>query len=234
MTSSSEPRAVRADAAATVTTMHTPDLRQGAWTRLGGRTVLGDGPAESVFDELAEKAWTAARSQGYAIGWSEGRRKAQAAAALSETAAASARAEADARFRAEHDEALAGLREATARMLALADATCTALEEQASELALALTEELVGHELRHESDADVVRRVVRALPRDLADSKDIVTVRLHPSLVATASGGQLSDVGLRLVADAGLSRADAVVELSDHALSLDIDGALARLREVLG
>ncbi len=78
MTSSSEARAVRADATATVTPLRTPDLRYGAWTRLGDKRVLGDAPAETVFDELAERAWTAARSQGYAVGYSDGRRKAAA------------------------------------------------------------------------------------------------------------------------------------------------------------
>lgn len=234
MTSSSEAHAVRADASATVTPLRTPDLRYGAWTRLGDSRVLGDAPAETVFDQLAERAWTAARSQGYAVGYSDGRRKAASVAAAASRAAAATRAEDDARRESEYQSALAALSTATQRILDLAAQTCTTLEEQASGLAAVITEELIGHELRDDTTEDVVRRVLRVLPHsDLSAA----VVRLHPATIDCVGGAasleQLTAAGVRLLSDASLGRHDAVVELTDRVLRLDIAGALHRVREVL-
>ena len=53
-----------------------PDLRTGVWTRLGDSAVLGDPVTEAALDGLAERTHSAARAQGYAVGWAEGRQEA--------------------------------------------------------------------------------------------------------------------------------------------------------------
>src|SRR5690606_29645683 len=50
-------------------------LRAGAWPRLGGSTVFGDPVTEDVLSSLAARAESAPRAQGYAHGWSAGRRE---------------------------------------------------------------------------------------------------------------------------------------------------------------
>src|SRR3712207_5437512 len=58
----------------------TPELRTGSWTRLGSSSVLGDAVTEHTLSGLAEQAQAAARAQGYATGWAQGRRAAEARA----------------------------------------------------------------------------------------------------------------------------------------------------------
>lgn len=229
MTSSSEPRAGLASATASVTPLRTPELRHGAWTRLGDKRVLGDAPSETVFDQLAERAWVAARSQGYAVGYSDGRRKAAATAAGVARELAAERAAADEQRQQEHAAAMSALRAAAEHLRELVSATCAGIEEQATGLALALTEELVGHELRTDAPADVVRRVLQVLPGGGVN----VLVRLHPTTLGSAASGELSGEGVRLMADSTLGVHDAVVELADRVLRLDVGGALERVREVL-
>src|SRR3954452_25463051 len=55
----------------------TRELRTGGWTRLGSSSVLGDAVTEHTLAGLAEQAQLAARAQGYATGWAEGRRAAE-------------------------------------------------------------------------------------------------------------------------------------------------------------
>ncbi|MDO9377688.1 MAG: hypothetical protein Q7T56_02480, partial [Nocardioidaceae bacterium] len=52
------------------------ELRTGPWTRLGSPGLAGDPVTESMLTELAARAEAAARAQGYAAGWAEGRREA--------------------------------------------------------------------------------------------------------------------------------------------------------------
>ncbi|MDQ2757752.1 MAG: hypothetical protein M3Y71_14525, partial [Actinomycetota bacterium] len=69
MTSSPESRVVRG---AVTTPLLTPDLRGGDWTRRGGDSVRGDASTELLLGELADRTRTAARSQGFSVGWAEG------------------------------------------------------------------------------------------------------------------------------------------------------------------
>ncbi|MEO3935410.1 hypothetical protein V3N99_01510 [Dermatophilaceae bacterium Soc4.6] len=225
MTSSPETRVLR-DVATTA--LFTPDLRQGTWTRLGGDHVRGDLGTETVLDELATRARTSARSQGYAVGWSEGRRAAAERAAEAEREATAARARATARHQDEHELAMSALRQAAARLDAATSAACTAVEQQASELACAVAEELVGHALLGETDEDVVRRAVRVLPEG-----ERARLRLHPSVAASVPAADLRALGVVVVADSSVAREASVVELDDRLVSIDVVAALQRLREVL-
>ena len=58
------------------------------------------------------------------------------------------------------------------------------------------------------------------------------TVRVHPEVARSATSAHPAD-GVVLVADHTLGRADAVVELEDHAIDLRVDRALQRVREAL-
>jgi len=220
-------RGASADAASS---MGTPELRSGSWTRFGDRSVLGDAVTEQVLSGLAESTRTAARSQGYAVGWAEGRREAAVEAAAVATVAEEQRCLAEAHRATEHQAAVDALtRAAAALQHTLADVS-SRVEDQALVLARELTEMLVKHELRLSPDLgeDVVRRALSVLPAGLP-----VTLRLHPSVSGAAAVHELIAQGVRVVSDHALQPGDAVVEADDHVIDLCIDTALARLREVL-
>jgi len=232
MTSSSEAAVLDGDALAavgTVTALRTPELRTGSWTRFGEDSVLGDAVTEQALAGLAESTRAAARAQGYAVGWSEGRRAAAAAAQEeAEQVAARVRAD-DARREAEHRAALDRLADAaTALHAAVADAV-TAVEAQAAELAVELTRTMVGHELRCASGADVVRRVLAVLPPDAV----VATLRVHPVDASTPAVADLAERGVTLVADASLQPGDAVVDAGDHVVDLRFGPALERVERAL-
>jgi flagellar assembly protein FliH len=208
----------------------TPELRSGKLTRFGSASVLGDGVTELALSGLVEEARGAARSQGYAVGWAEGRRAAAAAADRARRAQEQERATEQARWTArQHDAVQALVRAADGLARATEDAQAL-VRGQALELARELTEELVGHELRATPDtaADVVARVLAQAPAGAP-----FTVRLHPEVVAHAEHSGLSGAGVRLVPDARLEPADAVVEIEDHVVDLRMRTALERVREAL-
>ena len=201
-----------------------PDLRDGRWTRLGARAVVGDQATEALLDGLAESTRRAARTQGYAVGWAEGRRAAVATAGLEATVVTAQLAEDRRRQEQEHQEMLEALRSlATELRTALAE-TCRAVDDRAANLALELTRELVG--AAAEAGGRAVERVLGLMPEH-----GVVRVRLHPDVVASAE--VLVDAGVQLIADPTLGRADAVAETDAGVLDLRIDTALERLREVL-
>jgi flagellar assembly protein FliH len=208
-----------------------PELRTGEWTRLGGRRVLGDAVTEETLSTLAESTRVAARSQGYAVGWADGQRAAREATRLEAEAAATARADAEARREAEHRSAVAALELAATRVHDTITALTAAVEDQASTLAWELTRELVGHELRSTTGADVVRRALQLLP-----TEPVVRVHLHPDQLADLAArdlAELADRGATAVADPTLAWGDALVEADDHVVDLRIGTALERVREVL-
>ncbi|GAA1907717.1 hypothetical protein [Lapillicoccus jejuensis] len=228
MTSSPETRPATLVRGASAERLRTPDLRTSLWTRLGDDEVRGDATTESVLDGLAERTRDAARSQGFSIGWSQGRRAAAEDAERVRAVAAAQLAHAEEQRRLEHAAALAALHEAAARLERATAGATAAVHEQASELALALTEELVGHALRTETTEDVVRRAA-GLVR--GDGRGTARLRLHPDVAATLSADDLP--GVTVVGDPTLPRSGAVAELDDALVRFDADAALGRLREVL-
>ncbi|GAB3860831.1 hypothetical protein GCM10028801_24080 [Nocardioides maradonensis] len=205
-----------------------PELRHGEWTRRGGAAVLGDAATETLLAGLAEQTREAAQAQGYAVGWAEGRRAAAAEARAVQDRVDAARAAEDVVRRQEHAAALAALAEAAEQVRGLLGDLAGTIEAQATELAWALTEELVGHEVRSADAVDTVRRVLAVLP-----DGPLATVSLHPSVVGDAVVRDLVGRGVRVVADAALGRADALVEADGAVTDLRIGDALARVREVL-
>jgi len=205
----------------TLTPLPLPDLPAANWTDANelARTVLG---------ELAENARAEAHAQGYAVGWARGRRDALTAATAAAEQAEHTRREAEVRREDEHRAAVTALRQSAQQVRALLTELCSSIEEQGTDLAWAITETLLAREVTVVTDADVVRRVLTVLP-----AAPTATVRLHPSVVASAASAELTDAGLVLVADASLDRADAVVECDGAVTDLRIATAMDRLRDVL-
>lgn len=219
----------RAESAAAPQALAMPELRVGRWTRLGGETVLGDAITESTLAGIAAQARDAARAQGYAVGWAEGRRTAAEAAAAAEEERAAAHAAAEVRRQAEHDAALDALGRAAEQVRGLVAELTAAIEAQAAELAWAVTSELVGAGVLALDGPGVVARAVQVLP-----PVPVGRVRLHPSVAAAPAVKALLDRGLEVVPDASLGPADALVEAPDGSVTdLRIDEAMARVREVL-
>lgn len=208
---------------APVANVELPELRTGQWTRFGNSAVLGDTITEQTLSTLAESTRIAAGSQGYAVGWAEGQRTARAAAEVEAEAVRAAQAAAEARRADEHAAAVAALNAATVQLQQSVAAICSTIEHQASELAWALTEELIGYELAGPG-IDVARRVLA-----LAPDEDIVRVRMHPADLGTAA----ESLDVAVVADPALNRGDALVEIDDHVLDLRIEPAMQRIREAL-
>ncbi|QCX28587.1 hypothetical protein [Nocardioides jishulii] len=210
-----------------VAPFRTRDLRVGTWTRLAPDSALGDPVSERTLTEVAEQARAAAQAQGYSVGWAQGRREAAAEARVRATAEAERLALAEEQRAAEHRDAVQALLAAAAQLRAVLDGAGARVEAQGTELAWALTEQLVGHEVRGATAADVVRRVLA-----LAPTGEVACVRLHPDHLESPELKLLAD-GTRCVADPTLGRLDAVVEVADHAFDLRIDAAMTRVREVL-
>lgn len=207
-----------------------PELRAGRWTRLGGSAILGDEVTETILDDIAERARAAARAQGYAVGWAEGRREAAERARAEEEATLARRAAEDATRAEEHAAALTALREATALLHQTFAAACESVEASVTELSWELTRELVGRELACADGADVVRRALALMPAEAH-----TRLRLHPedARADQAVLDELAEHGVTLVTDPSLSRGDALLEAGDHVVDLSISTALDRVREVL-
>lgn len=217
-----------ADAVGTFAALPTPELRAGEWTRHGERSLLGDPVAESLLGEVAESVRAAARAQGYAVGWAAGRRDAAEAAQLEAAEAAEHRRAAEERREAEHRAAVEALAAAAVEVRALLDDLAAGVEKQATQLAWALTEQLVEREVTATTGPDVVRRVLHSLPRT-----GLATVRLHPDVAADPAVRELTERGLTVVGDPALDRADALVEADGAVVDLRIAEAMQRVREVL-
>ena len=215
-------------AGATVTALATPELRSGTWTRYGDSGVLADQVTEHALTALAETTRSAARSQGYAVGWAEGRRDAEAAAHV---AARRHEEELDLERRHREDEhrsAIAALESAAAQLVASVEACRRAIDERATDLALELTGILVGAAVERETDADVVRRVLDAAPQQPG-----VTVRINSRAGSHADLAELTAQGITVVADPSLDHGDALVETDERVVDLRLGSALARIQETL-
>ncbi|WP_127480796.1 FliH/SctL family protein [Nocardioides pantholopis] len=229
MTSSSE-ALLRGPEAGAVRRPGSPELRTGTWTRLGDAAVLGDETTEHALSQLAEATRSAARSQGYAVGWAQGRREATETARAAQHRLAEEHAAAEARREREHRQAVAGLVRAAELVSQRVGAVEALVHDQAVELARELTEALVGHELRSSPDRadDVVRRVLAERPGDAP-----IVVHLHPGTLDVQRVAELAASGVRVADDPRLAADDAVLEVEDHVVDLRLTRQLERVREVL-
>jgi flagellar assembly protein FliH len=215
-----------------VTTADTgTDLRGGAWTRFGTDAVRGDRVTESTLRGLAEQSWEAARAQGYAVGWAEGRRGSLARSAEVEREQARVFEEQRRGALAGQQSAADALDLAVERFGAVTRSVHQQLGEQAVELALQIAEAVLGREVIAAADpgADALRRAVTAVPVDVP-----LAVRLHPDDLAALDRSVVAGRSVTWTADPSLSRGDALVETPSGTVDAGIAGALARVREVLG
>ena len=205
----------------------TPELKPGAG---GGNAsmLLATELADSLLGQVATEARTAAQSQGYSVGWAEGRQAAAAEAARVTQELLARNAELEAQRVQEHEAALAGLAKAANEVRSLLQSLATRIEGQASSLAWEITATLVDREVAVADTADVVRRVLKVLPET-----GLASVRLHPAVVPEPAVAQLREAGITVVADPSLSRADALVETDGSIADLRISEALERVRQVL-
>jgi flagellar assembly protein FliH len=205
------------------------ELRTGAWTRLGDSAVLGDAATEHTLSGLAEQAQAAARAQGYSTGWAEGRRAADERAEEHRRELVAEHRAQEARREAEHRVAVDALTRAATGFTDALASVCAQVAAHTTEIAVALTEELLGHELAVAS-APGVDAVHRAL--DLVPAEAVVKVRLCPD---EASDPVLAELPgpVTVVADPSLRRGDALVETVDGIVHARVSGAISRVREVL-
>ncbi len=206
------------------------DLRSGEWTRLGSTAVLGDSATEASLQGLAERSGRAARAQGYAAGWAEGRRAGLARAAEEAVAGTERLAQQQERHRAEHAQALRALDVAVEQMQDAVAETVSQLSGQAVEMALQIAAAVIGREVATAVDpgADAVRRALA----DVSPAK-AVTVWLHPEDRAALDLTVLEGRDVVVLDDLTLSRGDAVVETDENLVDATLGTALARVREVL-
>lgn len=232
MRSTSSDGVVARDLPDTAVTRTAPatDLRSGSWTRLGSPGVVGDAVTEAILGGLAERSHQAARAQGYATGWAEGRRVALARAAEEAETVRRAAAADQARRDAEHAQALNALDAAVASLDARLAEALGVLADQVVPAALELAEAIVGREVATAADpgADALRRALTEI-----DPSVPVTVRMHPADHGLLDPALLEGRPVTLVVDASLSRGDAVAETPDHVVDATLATALERVREVL-
>jgi flagellar assembly protein FliH len=182
---------------------------------------LGADALRRLDPKRVEEAVAEGRATGYAQGW-------QAGVVAGQTAAAAE---------------LAGVREQLALVVARAaqsleanlervDAAWTDVTTQATSLAYAVVEALLGRELAVAVDpgADAVRRALASVP----GGADLV-LRLHPDdAAALATDALPGDRECTVVTDPTLARGDCVAEASATRVDARIASALDRVRAVLG
>lgn len=182
---------------------------------------LGDDALRRLDPKRVEEAVAEGRATGYAQGW-------QAGLVAGQTAAAAE---------------LASVREQLALVvgraaqtietnLEQADAEWSDLTSQATTLAFAVVEALVGRELALAADpgADAVRRALASVPGGTE-----LVLRLNPDDAAALATETLpNDRECTVVADASLSRGDCVAEAAVTKVDARIASALDRVRAVLG
>jgi flagellar assembly protein FliH len=186
--------------------------------------------AMDLIDEVRE----AARAEGYAAGWGEGRR---IAAAESRTRAAAVAAEIGAGERARqarHVSALDALAEAATALERQALPVLDEFSDSILTAALVLAEAVLGRELALAGDGGAVA-LRRAL--DLAPRNRPVTVRLHPEdLVTLSLAGSTVEIDGRtvtLVPDVSVGPGGAVAECDATEVDARLGAALDRAGKAL-
>jgi flagellar assembly protein FliH len=234
MTSSSETRAaarVYRAGTGTVTSVTTPDLRSGRWTRHVGATLsgagLGDDVTEGTLAVAADEARRVARAQGWSTGWAEGVQAGREAADRDAERRAELARQEQAVLRAE----LAGSAQALVDAARALERGLSTLEQQttttALDLAFAVTAAVLGETAASQLPQEVLRRALAEVRRG-----ETAVVRLAPTVCDAVDVTDLPGT-VTVRADVALGLGDAVVDLPDSVVDLRVDTALDRVREVL-
>ena len=185
-----------------------------------------------------ERQWQA---RGHAAGYTEGLR---AAAAGVDARVARLEAEHAELMRAageQHDRTLVGLNAAVRALESRTVPVLHDVEDTLLDAAIDLAEAIIGHALTDETAA--VRSALGRTTVGAAAAAPAVshttrhtgshTVRLNPHDLAALDVVAVAEAGVTLVADASLSRGDAVSEFPDGFLDARIGSALQRARAAL-
>lgn len=170
------------------------------------------------------------QAHGYATGYAQGIRAAEAVARTQREDLALAAARADAARAAEHAEAVRALGAAAnalhARTVPVLEAASTVLVESA----LLLAEKIVGAELSNDRFG-----AKAALDRAMGgiDEATVRQIRMNPQDIALLDLGTVPGTGIALVADATLARGDALTAFDEGFLDARISTALERACEAL-
>lgn len=171
---------------------------------------------------------SSARARGFAAGYSEGLRRAEAEHEEAERARRQQQLAAEAEAAATTRRALTALAAAAEGVRALAVPVVAAADDALVEAALALAEAVLQREVAdgHVGAADTLRRVIAAAP-----AGELVSVRMHPDdarLVEQEAGASPA-----ILPDPSIAPGDAVAVLNDGWLDARIAAGLARARIVL-
>jgi flagellar assembly protein FliH len=171
-----------------------------------------------------------ARARGHAAGYTAGLRAAQSDV---DRRVAELREQHERALRAEQDKTAAAVAVIAAAARALENRTVPVLAESTATLvatAVELAEAILGYELQDEERS---ARAALARALDGAEPHEIHVVRLNPDDLALLGEGTRALAGVDLVADASLSRGDAVTEFPDGYLDARLSTALARAKAAL-
>ncbi len=170
------------------------------------------------------------QAHGYATGYAQGIRKAEAVARAAREDAARAATEAEAARRTEHADALRALAGAAA---ALHERTVPVLEAASGvlvESALLLAEKIVGRELSNDRFG-----AKAALDRAMGgiDEATVSQVRMNPQDLALLELGTVPGTSIGLVPDPTLARGDALTAFEAGFLDARISTAFERAAAAL-
>jgi flagellar assembly protein FliH len=183
---------------------------------------------EELVRVAAERARHEARAEGYAAGWSEGRKaaavKARAAKDLYAEQVADERALVGQRVRELLAELAAAAR--TARVTTVPE--WTEVADVLAEGSIRLAASVLGREL--ESVDDAVAQSVRMALRRLAEPGEAV-VHLNPTDAALVQDDET--LGVRVIADPNIPTGSVLVLTPSQRLRHDLPAALAAAEEVL-
>lgn len=197
---------------------------------------LADPTLQRAFDEVAAEARAAARAEGYAIGWAQGRRDATEQLQAEASAADAVRHEAAAAQAGATRTALCALSQAAADLETRAVTPAGELRDALLLAAVDVAEALIGRELTLATDPGL-EALQRAL--DLVPNGRPVTARLHPTDASTVretlAAMPAGELGREIVvaSDPAVEPGGCVVECDATRVDAQIGTALRRLRQVL-
>ncbi|WP_164704341.1 FliH/SctL family protein [Blastococcus litoris] len=203
--------------------------------RAADMPVVGGGPSfrlGDVYAEELERLRARAHEEGFAAGHAEGMTAAAAVVAETERAAAERLADVQARWERRMASAAAALAAAATRFDEASVPVADEIRETVVGTVLTLVEDLLGRELALAEDPvmDAVRRALALVPADAP-----AVVRIHPDDLAEVPAESLAELpaSVRVVADAGIERAGAVVETGPRRIDAQLGAALERVQAVL-
>jgi flagellar assembly protein FliH len=185
----------------------------------------------TIFSPSAEEVNERARVRGHAAGYAAGLRAAEAEVARVAERVHAERESLRADAATALASALAALEAAVARV---ADLDSLVLAESDSALAAAsieLAESIIGREL---SDGPASARVALSRALSTVDPAVALDVRISPVDLAVLSANDIESSVVNLVADPGLDRGDAIVDVPEGRVDARISSALDRARAEIG